>query len=265
MSGRSGTASARRSTGPTSRPGAPRRPPARSSAPTITRGRRSSRVAWSARPTLQTGRPIAARSPSSRVCSRIRTAPGVCVRFAVARPDRRRRPSTAAGWWCRSTSAPIAAAARRRSTRSAPSSERGSGTRRGLAFIFVATIALLGSGCFGGSSHPSSTPPPTGAPSVEWTIRYPIGAAAETRQNRRRRLGRLPGDHRPAAGAPPREALLPVRAADRPRCGRVGGRPRPFRRGVARPLLRGQGRARRGRDADANQVVAAAILAHQWR
>ena len=54
--------------------------------------------------------------------------------------------------------------------------------RRGLAFIFVATIALLGSGCFGGSSHPSSTPPPTGAPSVEWTIRYPIGAPEATKQ-----------------------------------------------------------------------------------
>jgi hypothetical protein len=48
--------------------------------------------------------------------------------------------------------------------------------------VLLAAIAVLTSACLGGSSHASSTPPPTLAPSVEWTIRYPIGAPEATKQ-----------------------------------------------------------------------------------
>ena len=57
--------------------------------------------------------------------------------------------------------------------------------RRISALALVVAIAVLGSACFGGGaagSRASSTPPPTLAPSVEWTIRYPIGAVEAKKQ-----------------------------------------------------------------------------------
>jgi hypothetical protein len=52
--------------------------------------------------------------------------------------------------------------------------------RRISTLAFVSAVALLTSACFGGSgsSHASPIPPP----GVEWTIRYPIGAAEASKQ-----------------------------------------------------------------------------------